>query len=55
MRQIVRNVLLIATIGAAMAACAEPTGPRTSNDCGGGGTQTWEKCAAPSVTPNTAP
>lgn len=52
MRQIIRNVLLIATIGAAMAACAEPTGPRTSNDCsGGGGTQTWDKCVAS----NTAP
>jgi hypothetical protein len=44
MRRIIKHVVLLATVTAAMAACAEPTSPRTSNDCGGGGSQTWEKC-----------
>ena len=51
MRQIVRQILLVAALGAALAACAEPTAPRTSSLCSGGGTQTWDKCATSDSTP----
>lgn len=39
----------LATLGALIAAlaiaCADPTSPKPSSDCSGGGTQGWDRCS----------
>jgi len=54
MQKTTRYLALVGVLVAAFAiACADPTSPKTSSICSGGGTQGWDYCGGDSTAVKT--
>ncbi len=54
MRLNTRYLAVLGALVAAMAiACADPTSPKPSSDCSGGGTQGWDHCSGTAIVIDT--